>query len=157
MMVEGNVTTPPSPADLFWVPGDFPPREGVLVHPLIDGRAAMLAMCRAFLSARNYILLAGWDIRADLLLVRGEDARLGPDGSPEQEMLLTSLREEGLSDEALAQWTEGRLRVSEVLGFAVRQGVKVGVLLWDAPRMGVHITNDPPEQREALEAAGVDC
>src|SRR5579859_6868657 len=125
--------------DAFWAEGDFPPREGVIVHPLIDGRAAMLAMCRAFLSAKNYILLAGWDIRADLYMVRGDDARMGPDGSPEQEALLVSLREEGLSDEALALWAEGNLRVSDVLGFAVRRGVKVGVLLWDSPSFGVHI------------------
>lgn len=142
---------------MFWASDDYQPHEGVLVHPLIDGQAAMLAMCRAFLSARNYILLAAWDIRADLLLVRGEDARLGSDGSPEQERLLTSLREEGLSEEALALWRDGRLRVSDVLGFAVRQGVKVGVLLWEGPRLGVHLTNDPQDQREALEAVGVDC
>lgn len=145
------------PFDAFWALGDFPPRDGVRIHPLIDGRAAMLAMCRAFLSARSYILLTGWDIRADLLMVRGSDARMGPDGSQEQETFLASLREEGLSDEALAQWAEGRLRVSEVLGYAARHGVKVGVLLWDAPGIGMHITNDPKEQREALLAVGVDC
>jgi phosphatidylserine/phosphatidylglycerophosphate/cardiolipin synthase-like enzyme len=143
--------------DVFWVSGDFPPREGVLIHPLVDGRAAMLAMCRAFLSARDYILLAGWDIRADMLMVRGSDVRMGPDGSPEQEKFLAGLREEGLSDEALALWTDGRLRVSEVLGFAARQGVKVGVLLWDAPSIAMRITNNPGEQRKALEEVGVDC
>ncbi len=141
----------------FWARGDFQPRDGVQASPLIDGRAAMLAMCRAFLSARDYILLAGWDIRADLLMVRGEDARMGPDGSPEQEAFLAGLREEGLTDDALALWAEGRLRVSEVLGFAARRGVKAGVLLWDAPHLGMHITNDPKEQRKALEAAGVNC
>ena len=51
----------------------------------------------------------------------------------------------------------GDLSVRDVLGFAARRGVKVGVLLWDAPNLGVHITNDPPEQRKALEAVGVDC
>lgn len=141
----------------LWAPGDFPPRQGVVVHPLIDGRAAMLAMCRAFLSARHYILLAGWDIRADLEMVRGLDARPGPEGGPEQTALFTSLRQEGLSDEALKLWSDGRLRVSDVLGFAVGHGVQVGVLLWDAPSMGPHITNDPDEQRAALEAVGVDC
>ncbi len=160
-MVDGSVSTtrrdPVDSIDAFWAQSDFPPRDGVLIHPLIDGRAAMLAMCRAFLGARNYILLAGWDIRADLLMVRGSDVRVGPDGSPEQEAFLAGLREEGLSDEALARWAEGRLRVSEVLGFAARHGVKVGVLLWDAPNFGMHITNDPKEQREALEAVGVDC
>lgn len=161
MMTDGN---PPHPsgasdeaAETIWAPGDFPPRDGVVVHPLIDGRAAMLAMCRAFLSAREYILLAGWDIRADILMVRGADERLGPDGSPEQDALLTALREEGLTDEALRFWAEGRLHVSEVLGFAAQRGVKVGVLLWDAPSLGVHITNNPEEQRLALEAVGVDC
>lgn len=159
-----STTTPPSQPSLvetdmsdLWVPGDFPPRQGVIVHPLIDGRAAMLAMCKAFLSASHYILLAGWDIRADLEMVRGLDAHPGPDGSPEQVALFTRLRQEGLSEAALKLWADGRLRVSDVLGFAVGHGVQVGVLLWDAPRAAPHITNDPVAQRAALEAVGVDC
>lgn len=144
-------------ASEFWASGDFPPHDGVLVDHLIDGRAAMLAMCRAFLSAKSYILLAAWDIRADLEMVRGDDARVGPDGSPEQLAFLASLREEGFSDEALALWTAGRFQVRDVLGSAARRGVKVGVLLWDPPGLGVHITNNTQEQRALLQEAGVDC
>ena len=55
--------------------------------PLVDGHAAMLAMCQAFLSAKRYILLAAWDIRADLPMVRGEDVHVGAAGSPEQQKL----------------------------------------------------------------------
>lgn len=141
----------------FWVEGDFPPRPGALVKPLVDGRAAMLAMCRAFLSAQRSILLAAWDIRADLEMVRGEDAHVGPEGSPEQNTLVDDLRKEGLSEEAVALWNNGRLQVRDVLGFAAQRGVKVGVLLWDSPSLGVHITNDPSEQKRLLEEVGVDC
>lgn len=141
----------------FWAEGDFPTRPGVRVRTLIDGRAAMLAMCRSFLSAQRYILLAGWDIRADLLMVRGEDAHVGADGSAEQNELIEGLRKEGLSEEAVALWNAGRLQVRDVLGFAAQHGVKVGVLLWEAPQFGVHITNDPLEQQRLLQEVGVDC
>lgn len=160
--IETQIETPPtSPAapdaNIFWVPGDFPPRDGVHVDLLIDGRAAMLAMCRAFLAAQTYILLAGWDIRADLSMVRGSDARMGPDGSAEQIAFLARLREEGLSDESIMFWSAGQLRVKDVLGLAVRRGVKVGVLLWDSPEMGVHLTNNAKEQQAQLSEVGVDC
>lgn len=141
----------------WWADGDFTARSGCDVRPLIDGRAAMLAMCRAFLSARDYILLAAWDIRADLLLVRGEDARAGADGSTEQRELIASLRLSGLDEEAIALWESGRLTVADVLGCAARRGVRVGVLLWDTINLGSHLTNDPPHQRAMLAAVGVDC
>lgn len=141
----------------WWVEGDFPVRQGVAAHPLVDGRAAMLAMCRAFLSAQRFILLAAWDIRADLELVRGEDAHVGPDGSPEQNELIASLRQEGLSEQAIALWNAGHLQVRDVLGFAAQRGVKVGVLLWEPPSISSHITNSAAKQREMLAAVGVDC
>lgn len=141
----------------FWTEGDFPVRSGVHAHPLIDGRAAMLAMCRSFLSAQHSILLAGWDIRADLQMVRGEDAHVGEDGSPEQNALIEGLRKEGLPEEAIALWNANRLEVRDVLGFAAQHGVKVGVLLWEAPMLGVHLTNDPAEQKRLLEEVGIDC
>ncbi len=141
----------------WWAQGDMPVRQGCRVQPLIDGRAAMLAMCRAFLSARQYILLAGWDIRADLLMVRGEDAHVGEEGSPEQQALLADLRAEGLDDDALALWDANKLRVADVLGFAAQRGVRVGVLLWDAFHLGSHLTNDPVREQKQLLAAGVDC
>ncbi|HEY7850611.1 MAG TPA: phosphatidylserine/phosphatidylglycerophosphate/cardiolipin synthase family protein [Ktedonobacterales bacterium] len=141
----------------WWAEGDFPVRAGVAGHPLIDGRAAMLAMCRAFLSAQQYILLAGWDIRADLQMVRGEDAHVGDDGSAEQSELIAELRKEGLSEEAIALWNASSLQVRDVLGFAAQRGVNVGVLLWDSPSLGVHLTNDPPEQQKLLAEVGVDC
>src|SRR5512146_176764 len=79
-------------ATSWWTPGDMPARAGCRVRPLIDGREAMHAMCIAFLRAERYILLAGWDIQANLLMVRGEDARAGEDGSPEQEHLIEQLQ-----------------------------------------------------------------
>lgn len=144
----------------WWASGDFPVREGCRVHPLVDGRAAMLAMCRAFLAARDYILLAGWDLRADLELVRGEDARLGASllaMSSADQKFLTNLVAEGLDEEAIAFWRAGNLRVADVLGFVARRGVRVGVLLWDAYHLGSHLTNDPEAERKKLAAVGVDC
>jgi len=117
----------------------------------------MLAMCRAFLSAQHYILLAAWDIRADLQMVRGEDAHVGADGSAEQNELIEELRTEGLSEDAIALWNSNHLQVRDVLGFVAQRGVKVGVLLWESPNLGVHITNNPPEQQRLLQAVGVDC
>lgn len=141
----------------WWAEGDQPARDGCHVEPLIDGRAAMFALCRAFLGAKDYIVLAGWDIRADLPMVRGGDARLGDEDSHAQQRLIESLRSEGLDEDAIALWNSGNLRVADVLGFAVRKGVRVGVLLWDAMNLGEHITNDPTAECEALTAVGVDC
>ena len=141
----------------WWATGDFPARAGCVVHPLIDGRAAMLAMCRAFLSAREFIVLAGWDIRTDLPMVRGSDAQVGASDSPEQQQLLASLRADGLDDDAVAFWNAGNLTVRDVLGFAAGRGVRVGVLLWDAMHWLCDITNDPAEQQRLLAEVGVDC
>jgi phosphatidylserine/phosphatidylglycerophosphate/cardiolipin synthase-like enzyme len=141
----------------WWASGDMLPRDDCHVTPLVDGREAMHAMCVAFLRASEYILLAGWDIQATLMMVRGEDARAGVDGSSEQDELVAHLRSVGLSDAAIALWTAGTLRVTDVLGFVAQRGVRVGVLLWDAHHLGSHLTNDPERERAALEAVGVDC
>ncbi|HKT37824.1 MAG TPA: phospholipase D family protein [Ktedonobacterales bacterium] len=151
------MTTHATDSAPWWIEGDFPMRQGVAAHPLVDGRAAMLAMCRAFLSAQQYILLVAWDIRADLEMVRGEDAHVGPDGSPEQDELIAALRQEGLSDEAIALWNAGHLQVRDVLGFSVKRGVKVGVLLWEPPSISSHLTNSSHKQHEMLSEVGVDC
>ena len=154
---KGQPPTPRSTSAAWWASGEMPPRGGCRVQPLVDGREAMHAMCIAFLRAHDYILLAGWDMQASLLMVRGEDARAGADGSPDQQRLIEQLRAVGLSDAAVDLWISGQLRVADVLGFATRRGVRVGVLLWDAFHMGSHLTNDPEREREALAAVGVDC
>lgn len=142
------------PASQERVP-DLPVRDGCHVAPLVDGHAAMLAMCRAFLGAKRYILLAGWDIRADLPLVRGSDVHASPSGTPDQHALYNTLLAAGFDESALAFWAAGNLRVVDVLGFAASRGVKVGVLLWDAFQLKSHLTNDPAAERKALEAVGV--
>jgi phosphatidylserine/phosphatidylglycerophosphate/cardiolipin synthase-like enzyme len=132
----------------WWVDGDFPVRQGCRADPLVDGHRAMLAMCRSFLSAREYILLAGWDLHTELPMVRGDDLR----------QVAQDIEDEpALDEEAQAFWRAGRLRVVDVLGFAARRGVRVGVLLWDAFHLGSHLTNDPTRQRDRLAQAGVDC
>ena len=146
-----------STTDAWWAEGDLPVRHGCRVEPCIDGHVTMLRMCRAFLSAKRFILLAGWDIQAELPLVRGEDAVPGPPESNAMRALEASLREDGLDDDAIALWTSKRLRVCDVLGFAAGRGVKVGVLLWDAFHFSSHLTNDPKKQQRILQEAGVDC
>ncbi len=145
-----------APGASWWAEGDFPVREGCRITPLIDGHAAMLVMCRAFLAAKRTILLAGWDIRADLPMVRGDDVRVGEKGSVEQRALLDELRAAGLDEAALAFWDAGHVRVVDVLGFAVSRGVRVGVLLWDALDIASHLTNNPAQEGAQLERVGVE-
>ncbi|MGO8949235.1 MAG: phospholipase D-like domain-containing protein [Ktedonobacterales bacterium] len=141
----------------WWATGDAPARTGCLVGPLIDGRATMFAMCKAFLAAKQYILLAGWDICIELPMVRGEDTRALGEAITEDSVIQERLRAEGLDEAAIAFWKANQLRVIDVLGYVVQRGVKVGVILWDAYHMGSHVTNDPAAQRDALRAVGVDC
>ncbi|MGH2487456.1 MAG: hypothetical protein ACRDHE_15735, partial [Ktedonobacterales bacterium] len=96
-------------AETWWVESDLPVRTGCRVEPCIDGHVAMLRMCRAFLAAKRYILLASWDIQAELPLVRGEDAVPGPPESAAWRTLMAELRQEGLDDAAIALWTSKRL------------------------------------------------
>jgi phosphatidylserine/phosphatidylglycerophosphate/cardiolipin synthase-like enzyme len=140
----------------WWSTGDFPPRAGNRIEPLIDGHAAMLRMCEAFLAARRSILLTAWDIRADLPLVRGDDLRLDAEAGTAEGALRDRLRRAGLDEEALAFWAKGKLTVADALGFAATRGARVSVLLWDAYQMGMHLTNNPNEERENLERVGVE-
>jgi phosphatidylserine/phosphatidylglycerophosphate/cardiolipin synthase-like enzyme len=138
---------------------DVVPRSARLLLPLVDGRATMLAMCVAFLTATRSITLAAWDLYAELPLVRGSDLRAGADGSPDQLSLVARLRAAGLDEEALSFWDAGQLRVLDVLGFAARRGVRVSVLLWAPlnPAGILHIINDPLTESELLENVGVTC
>ena len=146
-------------AGAWWARGDAPVRVAETVAPLVDGRAAMLAMCAAFLTARESIWLAGWDLHANLLMVRGADLRAGRDGTPAQRALIQRLRAAGLDEAAIRLWRAGGLRVKDVLGFAARRGVDVHVLLWDSfnPFGLFHMTNNAGAQRRMLEARGVHC
>jgi phosphatidylserine/phosphatidylglycerophosphate/cardiolipin synthase-like enzyme len=132
----------------WWALGDAPVRVAETLTPLVDGRSAMLAMCAAFLSAKETIWLADWDLHARLLMVRGRDQRAGADGSPEQEALVERLRAAGLDTAAIELWRTGQLRVVDVLGFAAGRGVDVRVLLWDPydPRGRVHMLTLCPDK-----------
>jgi phosphatidylserine/phosphatidylglycerophosphate/cardiolipin synthase-like enzyme len=152
-----NNTFMSTPDNEWWITGDFPVRPGTVVEPLVDGRAAFFAMTVAFLTARSYILVAAWDICAELPLVRGSDLQIGDQDPMERERFISVLRQEGLDNHAMALWQSDHLRVVDVLGFAARRGVRVGVLLWSAMNGLGHITNAPLEQRDLLHAAGVDC
>jgi phosphatidylserine/phosphatidylglycerophosphate/cardiolipin synthase-like enzyme len=148
-----------SARDAWWALGDAPVRVADTVVPLVDGRAAMLAMCAAILGAKERVWLADWDMHPRLTIVRGRDLRAGPDGSAEQDALLARLRAAGLDDDAIALWNAGSLRVVDVLGHVARRGVEVRVLLWDPlnPLGRLHITNNAPDNQRQLRAVGVDC
>lgn len=139
----------------WWAEGDTPVRRHSRVTYLIDGRNAMLAMCRHFLKARKYIYLANWGLSPDIQLVRGKDHRAGPDGSPEQDALMQELRTDGLDEPAITFWTTHDLTVQNVLGYAVSRGVEVKVLLWDCSIIFSHYK--PGEARDQLTAVGVTC
>src|SRR5262245_12918900 len=149
--------TPLLTASSWWAAGDFAPRPGCRVQPFVDGHSAMLDMCRSFLSARRFILLAGWDLHAELPMVRGSDVHVDDEHDRVHQVQTASLREGGLDEEVVAFWSAGNLRVMDILGFAVRRGVRVGVLLWDAFHQGSHLTNDPAAQRAMLATVGVEC
>ena len=139
----------------WWAEGDTPVREHSRVTYLIDGRNTMLAMCRHFLAARKYIYLANWGLSADIQLVRGNDHRAGPDGSPEQNALVQELRAEGLGEPEIAFWTTNELTVQNVLAYAVSKGVEVKVLLWDCSMLFSHYK--PGKTRDQLVTVGVTC
>jgi phosphatidylserine/phosphatidylglycerophosphate/cardiolipin synthase-like enzyme len=113
-------------------------------------------MCTAFLSAKHSILLAAWDIRADLPMIRGDDLLLDTESARAERGLLARLHSAGLDEAALAYWKQGKLTVADVLGFAAARGVRVGVLLWDGYQAGMHLTNNPQEERKRLESVGVE-
>jgi len=149
----------PAPADAWWALGDAPVRGAETLVPLIDGRAAMLAMCVAFLKARRRIWLADWGLYVQMRMVRGCDQRAGLDGSKTQYALIEPLRAAGLDRPAIALWESGPLRVVDVLAFAARRGVDVRVLLWGPfdPGGMVHMVNDPALQQRKLIERGVAC
>lgn len=155
----GRLPTGEAANQAWWARGDAPVRVAESLVPLVDGRAAMLAMCAAFLTAKHRIWLADWDLHPKLLLVRGHDQRAGADDSPEQRALVGRLRAAGLDHQAIALWVSGRLSVLDVLGFAAERGVDVRVLLWDPYNPGglIHLTHDVPENQRMLMERGVQC
>jgi phosphatidylserine/phosphatidylglycerophosphate/cardiolipin synthase-like enzyme len=157
-MFVGGKKYMPSPDEQtkdWWAEGDTPVRSGCRVTYFVDGRMAMLSMCHHFLKARSYIYLANWGMTPGIELVRGSDHRAGPDGSPEQERLIAGLRASGLAQIDIDFWLTRDLSVQAVLGYAVRKGVEVKVLLWDAPPAFSHY--EPEVAYEHLTQAGITC
>ncbi len=138
----------------WWAAGDTPVRTDSRVTYLVDGRTAMLEMCIHFLKAQKYIYLANWGMTASMHLVRGTDHRAGPDGSSEQEALVTMLRAAELRDADIDFWCTHELSVRSVLGYAVSKGVEVKALIWKgSPIMAVCSAE---ESYEELTAEHVD-
>ncbi len=139
----------------WWAEGDTPVHRDSRVTYLVDGRSAMLTMCRHFLMASKYIYLANWGITPTMELVRGKDQCAGPGGSPEQEELLAELRAEGLQEAEINFWCTHDLTIQAVLGYMASKGVEVKVLIWDSAEFFSHC--DPRESHQVLTEAGVTC
>jgi phosphatidylserine/phosphatidylglycerophosphate/cardiolipin synthase-like enzyme len=88
-------------------------------------------------------------------MVRGKDHRAGADGSPEQEALLAELRAVGLQEEDLNFWQQNALTVQNVLGYAVRKGVDVKVLIWKGSSLFSHCDVEAAEKE--LKRVDVQC
>lgn len=141
----------------WWAEGDTPVRNDSRVNYFVDGRSVMLTMCLHYLKARTYIYLANWGLTPIMEIVRGTDQRAGPDGSPEQEALLSQLRTEGLQEPDIEFWCTHSLTLQAVLGYAVSKGVDVKVLLWDClPLPGLSYYK-PKEAYDQLTQVGVTC
>lgn len=141
----------------WWAEGDTPVRDDSRVAYLVDGRSFMLTLCLHFLRARKYIYLANWGLTPLMEIVRGQDQRAGPDGSPEQEALVARLRAAGLEEADITFWSSYPLTMQAVLARAVNRGVDVRALLWDSlPVPGLSYYK-PGEARDQLEQAGVTC
>jgi phosphatidylserine/phosphatidylglycerophosphate/cardiolipin synthase-like enzyme len=154
--LEVNASMSAEQAELhWWAEGDMPVRTDSKVTFLVDGRHTMWTMCLHFLKARQSIHLANWGITPSMLMVRGSDHRAGPDESPEQIALIEELKVFGLSAEDITFWCNQELTVQNVLGYAVRKGVEVNVLLWACPEVFSHYS--PRTAYEQLIAVGVNC
>lgn len=139
----------------WWAAGDTPVRTDSRVTYLVDGRTAILEMCIHFIKAQKYIYLANWGLTASMLMVRGNDHRAGPDGSSEQEALLSRLRIAGLQEADIQYWCTHELSIRNVLGYAVSKGVEVKALIWKgAPIMAV---SSAEESYKELVPEHVDC
>ena len=139
----------------WWAQGDTPVRTDSRIAYLVDGRTALLLICRHCLKARSYIYLASWGLTLAMELVRGHDRRVGPEGSPAQEALRAELRGEGLQEADIAFWLTHDLSVQAVLGYAVSKSVEVKVLLWHAT--APFSVYDPQQAYDQLTAVGVSC
>ncbi len=139
----------------WWAAGDTPVRTDSRVTYLVDGRTAILEMCIHFIKAQKYIYLANWGLTASMLMVRGNDHRAGPDGSSEQEALLSRLRIAGLQEADIQYWCTHELSIRNVLGYAVNKGVEVKALIWKgAPILAV---SSAEESYKELVPEHVDC
>jgi phosphatidylserine/phosphatidylglycerophosphate/cardiolipin synthase-like enzyme len=139
----------------WWAEGDTPVHADSRVAYLVDAHSTFLTLCRHFLMAQRYIYIAAWGMTPLMKLVRGRDQRAGSDGSPEQEALLAELRSEGLQQEEIDFWCSHDLTVQAVLGYAVRKGVEVKVLIWSSFEHFSH--SDPGAAHRHLTEAGVSC
>lgn len=142
----------------LWVTGDAPLRSFSALSFLFDGRMTILEMCISFLRAKYTIFITAFGLSPELLMVRGKHKCAGPEGSAEQEKLLSFLNRKGLSKKELRFWQEcEELSVTTVLRYAVNKGVDIRVLLWDTYTLPFSFHTSPGDVKKALEELGVCC
>ncbi len=139
----------------WWAESDTPVHNDSRVIFLPDWRLTMREMCLQFLKARRFIHMANWGVTPSIELVRGSDQRAGADGSPEQQQLMATLREEGLDEAAIHFWCTQRLTLLAILRFVVGKEVDVRILPWDCPPIFSHY--DPKAAEKELTEAGITC
>jgi phosphatidylserine/phosphatidylglycerophosphate/cardiolipin synthase-like enzyme len=139
----------------WWAEGDTPVHADSRVIYFVDGRTTLFTLCRHFLMARKYIYIANWGITPQMELVRGKDQRAGPDGSPEQDALVSVLRAASLDEDKIDFWCSHNLTLQTVLGLMVQQGVEVKALIWDCSNFFSHY--NPKVAYQELVDVGVTC
>jgi phosphatidylserine/phosphatidylglycerophosphate/cardiolipin synthase-like enzyme len=137
----------------WWAEGDTPVRAKSRVAYFIDGRAALLTICRHIVKACHYVYLANWGMTAGMELVRGTD-HLGKPGA--QSTMVAELRAEGFTEADVAFWMGAQsLSVENVLQYAVQKGVEVKVLLWKSSSLFSHY--QPAQTHQQLTDRSITC
>jgi phosphatidylserine/phosphatidylglycerophosphate/cardiolipin synthase-like enzyme len=139
----------------WWADGDTPVRHDSRVMYFVDGRSVLLEMTRSFLQAKSYIYLGNWGMTPKMPMVRGKDQKREGNEQGGREALIEHLHIAGLNEEEIQFWLTHELSLQEVLGYAVRRGVEVKVLLWKSSE--AFSNSDPKKAYEELKEVGVEC
>ena len=152
-----SLSIPNTSKNDWWTAEDTPVRNDSRITFLVDGRYALLEMCLAMFCAKEYIYLANWGMSIDFHMVRGDDKRAGGDGSKAQNILINKLHHLGLSDEDIKFWIHKDLTVKNVLGYLVKKGIIIKVLLWGSFEIPFLTSYQPSKIQKSLGQVKVHC
>jgi phosphatidylserine/phosphatidylglycerophosphate/cardiolipin synthase-like enzyme len=139
----------------WWAKGDTPVRRQSRVTYFVDGQSVLLEMCLHFFKAKQTIYLANWGMEPDMLIVRGNDHKPDTTDPEAYAAFIAALHAEGLQAEDIDFWLNHDLSLKGVLGYVVRKGIEVKVLLWKVQK--AFAVYDPQAAYEKLTAVGVTC